>query len=141
VPTSLDAAALEVEAQVFARYLVGRPAPPDLVERYRTAAQVVWGQADEPGDAALLEFVRRHPWSVGPLDAATALLAPGGPLRGRILLMAAILEATPAFADDFLPRAVSIPTLSLRIATAGIVAVCQALAGILLQPIARRRRS
>jgi hypothetical protein len=135
-----DDAVLEAEARIFARYLVGRTPAPDLVARYRDANRALWSGAPGPGDAERLAFVRRHPWSVGPLDAAAALLDPAGQLRSKVLVAAAILEATPAHADDFLPRAVSVAALFWRLAVSGTAAVALAFLGVLLWPLAGRSR-
>jgi hypothetical protein len=78
---------------------------------------------------------------VGPLDAAAALLDPGGQLRSRVLVMAALLEATTAHADDFLPRTLSVPALLWRLAVSGTLAVAHALLGVLLWPLAGRSRA
>jgi hypothetical protein len=134
-----DPAALE--ALLFARYLVGRVPPPDLVERYRDASRAIWEGGTAAAEEALVGFVRRHPWAVGPLDAATSVLQPGGLLRSKILTMAAILEASPAFADDFLPRSVSKGALAWQIFAGGAAASVQALIGLVLLPFARRARA
>ena len=134
-----DPAALE--AHIFARYLVGRVPPPDLVERYHDASRAIWSAPAPPGEEALVAFVRRHPWAVGPLDAITSVLHPGGQLRSKILTMAAVLEASPAFADDFLPRSVSRAALAWQLVVGGAAASAQALLGLVLLPIARRARA
>jgi hypothetical protein len=133
-----------IEARIFARYLVGREPPPDLVERYRDASRTIWGSGDGDGAAAedpLVAFARRHPWTVGPLDAATSVLHPGGVLHARVLTMAAILEASPAFADDFLPRSVSTGALLWHLVAGGAAASLQALVGLVLLPLARRAQT
>jgi hypothetical protein len=132
---------LEREVRLFARYLVDAAPAPDLIERYRGAIRALWPGAPAPGQAALLGFVRRHPWSVGPLDAAAALLDPAGLLRCRILVAAAILETTPAHAAAFLPRTVPIPALLWRLAASGAASALLAAAGLALWPLARRARA
>ena len=67
---------LDMEARTFTRYLVGRPPPPELVARYREANAVLFATPVDPVDAAVVDFVRRHPWSVGLLDAAVGLRRP-----------------------------------------------------------------
>lgn len=129
------------EAQVFARYLVGRMPPPDLVERYRDASRAISSAAAPPGEEALVAFVRRHPWAVGPLDAVTSVLHPSGHLRSKILIMAAVLEASPTFADDFLPRSVSRAALAWQLVAGGAAASVLALVGLVLLPIARGARA
>jgi hypothetical protein len=133
--------ALEAEAHLFGRYLVGRTPPADHVARYCAATCTLWPAAVPPAEAALVAFVRRHPWSLGPLDAAAALLQPGGQLRGKILTMTAVLEASPDFADEFLPRSVSGPAFVGRLLLSGVVAVALALVGLPLYLVATRRRA
>lgn len=127
------------EAHVFARYLVGRTPPAGAVARYRDARRAIWG--DGAAADPVLAFARRHPWSVAPLDAVSCLLEPGGTLHAAILTMAAILEASPQFADDFLPRSVSRAELLWRVLAAGTVTAVEVLAGVLLLPLARRART
>jgi hypothetical protein len=133
-----DDATLDAEARVFGRYLVGSSPGPELLARYRDASRILWPASASPRDAARLAFVRRHPWSVGPLDAAAALLDPGSVLRSKILLTGAILETTTTHADEFLPRTVPVPALLWRLAVSGAVAVAQAIAGVALWRIAGR---
>ena len=131
--------ALALEARRFARYLVGRDPAEPQIERYVAACRTHFVAALARDDAAVLAWVRRHPWSIGPLDAAAGLLRPGGCLRNRILLMAAILETTPEFADHFLPRHVGPLALAARVVGAGVVAVANALVGmVLLRAVIRR---
>src|SRR5438046_9346229 len=108
-----EAPALEAEARLFTRYLVGRPPPAELVDRYRAANAAIFTEPVAREDAALVAFARRHPWSVSLLDAASGLLRPGSLLRNKILLMAAILETSPAFAAELLPRDARPPRLLL----------------------------
>lgn len=132
---------LEAEARIFGRYLVGRTPTPDIVARYCDASRTLWPGEPDPGDAERLAFVKRHPWSVGPLDAAAALLDPSGQLRGKVLVTAAILETTTAHADDFLPGSVSVRALLWRLAVSGTLAVALAVLGALLWPLAGRSRA
>lgn len=134
-------AALEAEARIFGRYLVGGTPEPAVVARYCAASHALWPAPPGARDAALLDFVRRRPWSVGLLDAAAALLDPGGLLRSKVLVMSALLEATPAHADDFLPRSASAPVLLWRVASSGTVAVLQAAVGAVLYRLVGRARA
>ena len=54
-------------------------------------------------DERTLEFVARHPRLLGIIDGGLALRRPRSVVRQRLLLMAAILEASPDHADRFLP--------------------------------------
>ena len=133
--------ALAAEAHAFGRYLVGRPPPAELVARYRDASRVLFTAPVTPAEAAVVGFVRRHPWSVSLLDAATGLLRPASLLRSKILVMAAILETSPEFADDFLFRPVHPLVLALRVAGLGLLVVGRVLVGMALYPAAARSRA
>lgn len=109
------------EAEHFARYLIGEPPLDEEVERYRRAVAVRGAEPVAARDRALLERMRRHPWLIGPLDAGLALLDPDSPVRLRLCLMLAILEASPAHCPRFLPAPYARPKLAglaLRMAAA-----------------------
>jgi hypothetical protein len=131
--------ALATEARLFARYLVGREPTPAHVERYVAANRTLFPETLAPEDAAVLAWVRTRPWSIGLLDGAAGLLRPGGALRNRILLMAAILETTPEFADHFLPHQLGPLALIWRLAVAGTIAVTNALLGLPLYRVIARK--
>ena len=135
-----DDAALAVEARTFARYLVGRVPPDESVARYVDASHALF-PAPPASEESVLAFARRHPWSVGFLDAASGLLRPGSLLRSKLLVMAAILEASPAFADDFLPRSVPPVALFVQLALHGSLVVVRALLGPLVWAAATRSRA
>jgi hypothetical protein len=75
------------EAQVFARYLVGRPPPAAAVARYRDARRTIWADGATTPDP-VLAFVRRHAWSVAPLDAASSLVERSSALHAGVLTVA-----------------------------------------------------
>lgn len=129
---------MEGEARLFARTLVGRVPREELVARYVEACRTLFPAPGSPRDEALLAFARRHPWSVSLLDAACGLLWRNARLRERMLVMAAVLEASPDFAEEFLPRTLGPLALFAQLAGVGIVAVGRALAGVLLLPLAMR---
>lgn len=129
----------EEEAAIFARYLVRGVAPADVVARYREAVTRLFPDPETPRDRALLAFVRRHPWSVGCLDAAAALVARDSRLRQRLLVMAALLETTPEGAAEFLPREPGLGGLAFRLPAIGLGAVARLALGLVLFPIATAR--
>jgi hypothetical protein len=133
-----DAARLEGEARLFARYLVGVVPAEGLIARYAHACRILFPEPGSPRDEALLAFARRHSWSVSFLDAACGLLWRGARMREKVLVMAAVLEASPDFAEEFLPRTVGPLALFVQLAAVGIVAVGRAVAGLLLLPLAMR---
>ena len=130
--------ALEVEARLFGQCLVGRVPSQALIDRYCEANRELVSDSAVTRDAALLGFVRRHPWSVSLLDGACALLQPEGALRVKMLIMTAVLEASTECAEDFLPRATGPFRLALGLANHGVVAILRTLAGLVVYPIARR---
>jgi hypothetical protein len=132
-------AILATEARVFGRYLVGREPTPELVERYVAADRRRARPAPDGQEQALVAYARKHPWSVGPLDTAAALLRPDALLRTKLLRLAAILEASPAFADHFLPMSCSPVGTVMGLVAAGLSAAGQLLLGIVLLAILEMR--
>ena len=109
------------EARVFSRYLLKTDPAPEMIDRYVAAHDRLFTDGVDPGEKRIVEFARRHPWAVGPLDAASGILQPQSVLRKKILVMAAILEASPRFIDSFLPETCSPVRFFLRMAYYGIV--------------------
>ena len=111
------------ECDALARYLVGRPCPADVADRYMRAVNEL-NLALSPVESAIWNTA----CALGPLlaclDAGVALWNRNGAIRRRLLVMFALLEATPENTDRFLfsPR--------------GVVAHVGTLIGLLLAPIA-----
>ena len=132
---------LEDEARVFARYLLHREPPGDLIARYVTAIRTLFPRTLEPTDQVVVDFVRRHPWSLPFIDSAAALFQPGSVLRRKILVFAAILEASPRFVDDFLPQRTAVIECIGKLVAIGAVAVFKvAIGGVLLTLLRRSSR-
>jgi len=129
---------LAAEARLLGCYLVGREPGAPLVDRYARANRALLAAPAEPRDGAILRFVHRHPWSLGFLDAACALLRPGRLLRNKLLVMAAVLEASTDFADDFLPRPCSAQRVLWVLAWQGVRGAARTLVGLVLYSIAVR---
>ena len=127
------------EARAFGRYLVGAEPPQELIERYRVATARLFPDAADPCDEALVDFAARHAWSVAPLDAAAALVRRDSRLREKLLVMAAVLETTPRFADDFLPRACGRLALLGRLTGIGLRAIGETAVGLALYAVIRAR--
>jgi hypothetical protein len=140
VPESGDRE-LEMEGRLFGRYLVGRQPPPELVVRYREANRILLGGSAPGSEVAVVAFARRHPWSIPFLDSAAGLVRPGSLLRNKILVMAAVLEASPTFAEEFLSRTVHPVSLVLRVLGLGTLAVARAAVGVLVYAAASRSRA
>ena len=91
------------EAKVLGRYLVGRDIAEDAVALYVRASQdVTADETDEERKTVL--FAIERPWSLSAIDGALALTRPRALLRRKLLLLTAILEASPHYCAEFLPR-------------------------------------
>ncbi|MBZ4421562.1 hypothetical protein [Myxococcus sp. RHSTA-1-4] len=121
-----------LEAHVFLRYLLGAEPPAEVVERYRAANEKLFAEPASAADARLLDYVTRRPWALPMLDAAAAFRRPDSLLRRKLLVGAAVLEATPDFTARFLPQAVSVPRLVLRGALLGLSVAFKLVVGLIL---------
>ena len=130
--------ALIAEGRLLGRYILGAPPSEAAVLRY--AEKTLRLFAGDTTDFALLRYVARHPWTLPCLDAAAGLVEKDGALRRRLLVMLAILEATPEHAESFLPPEAGTPgplVSSLRLAGWGAVCALQLAGGLILLPVAK----
>ncbi len=118
------------EAAILAPYLVDRPPPDEAVERYVRAHRILPLHASAGADAAIMSFTRHRPWAIPFLDAVGAILRPDLLLRRKLLVMAAILETMPQFADRFLPRHTSTPRALIALAGYGTAAFIKTALGL-----------
>ncbi len=127
------------EARLFSRYLLRRDPPPEMIGRYQAACARLFPTPPEAEAAAVLSFVSRHAWALGPIDAVLAWREPEHDLRRRLLVMSAILEASPRFADLFLPPAsIGLGRLAWRLARAGCGSAVKCALGPVVLAWARR---
>ena len=98
----MPSAMVTAEASALSRYLVNRDCPTEMVERYDRGRALLAGPG--AGRDAVTAFAIDRPWSLPFLDAGAAFVHGGETLRARVLLMAAILEASTRFADEFSAR-------------------------------------
>jgi hypothetical protein len=129
---AVDMAPLRDEAVRLGRYLVGTTPSDELAERYARAHGRVLREPPTPADEAILAFAQTHPWSLPLLDAGTAVVRSAPLLRHKLLVMTAILEATPAHADRMLGGRVALPRLVLRLGRAAISSAIKMAAGAVL---------
>lgn len=127
------------EAVLFSRYLLGQDPPPELADRYAAACAHLFPTHPSPADAAILAYALAHPRALPALDSAAALLRPGSLLRRKVLVMAAVLEATPAGAEHFLPRARTLSGLTSLLFRTAVSAAWNLALGIPLLWLAQRR--
>jgi len=89
------------ECNALARHLVGRPCPPDVAGRY-TRAVTELGLSLTPVERVLWNASCGFRPLLACLDAGVALWNRNGMIRRRLLVMFALLEASPTNADRFL---------------------------------------
>jgi len=130
-------AALREEARVFGRFIAGGPVEHEFVERYVAAHAHLPIEVRDAADERVLTFAVAHPAALPALDAASALVWPHSLLHRKALLMAAILEASPRYADDFLPRRSSWGRLVLLVVSVGLSTAYQVARGLPLLLVLR----
>ncbi|HUI08001.1 MAG TPA: NAD-dependent epimerase/dehydratase family protein [Verrucomicrobiae bacterium] len=136
-PTGMDDAALGREARLFGRYLLGVGPSDELAARYAAANRALLaGELVGPEVA----YALRHPSALPFLDAACALLNPASLLRKKILIMTAVLEASPAHTDFFLKPPPAPVAMLLGLAWQGIRAAAKVALGLPLYLVARRAK-
>jgi hypothetical protein len=118
-------------AQRAARALVGESATGPEMARWRDALRAHDARLPAARDRALWRLMCGAPWLIGLIDAGLALSEPHSPVRLRLYLMLAVLEASPTHAHRFLPRATGALTLPL-LAVRGVIAVLRAACGLAL---------
>jgi hypothetical protein len=120
----------ELEADKIALHVVGRRAGEREKALYAQAMGMLKPDMTEREKAlweSMVRSRRRMAWA----DAGLALVRPSSVLRRRLLVMAAILEASPEYADQFLPRRCP-PREALPVAAAVIRGAFRGIAGVLL---------
>jgi hypothetical protein len=124
----------------MSRYLVGQEPPADIVKRYVEANALLLADTVQRPELAVIDFVRRHPRSVAYLDAAAALIRPRSLLRKKLLLLLALLEASPQFTEFFLPVEQSVSRTVLRLTAHAASFAVKLMIGGFIYPIAVRAR-
>lgn len=117
----MTATELVNECGVFTRHISGRPATARVSEQYSAAHRTLPGM--EPSDGHerwLLRVARRGPAACRIADAWARLAAPEGAFRRKLVVLLAILEVTPPYAEELdQPPGGPVPEW-LRIAASGV---------------------
>jgi hypothetical protein len=92
------------EAATLGRYLIGSSPTDEEKARYVSAIETIALPMSEQ-EKMLWARMMNHPTLIPSIDAALALRNPLSPLRQRIFVMLAILEAGPGRTQHFLPQA------------------------------------
>ncbi len=123
------------EAITFGRYLLGGENPDGKsVELYIEAHQHR-NLAVTDSEKKLFEFVLRNSWALGAVDGALAFKNPKHVIRKKLVVMSAVLECRPAYAELFLPQKRS-AFYFVVFCWVGFRALCKALFGRILLAIA-----
>jgi len=120
----------DLEADQIALYIVGKHAGEReraLYSRAMTALNLGLTGPESALWVSMLCSRRKMAWA----DAGLALLRPSSVLRRKLLVMVAILEASPEFAEDFLPRRCP-PPRAIPVACAAVRSVYRGIAGAAL---------
>lgn len=128
---------LRVEGRLLGRLVLGREPEPEFVERYVEAHEHLFREPARGNDAAVMALIVRRPWLLACVDSAAAMIQPGALVHRKALLMAAILEASPRYADEFLPRRTTWGGLLWLGIGAAIATVCRIVIGIPVLMIVR----
>ncbi len=121
---------LATEARIFSKYLLHKKPSEKAVMLYTKAMQANPGKLDE-SEAKLLRFALRHAWLLGCIDGGLVLVRPHAEVRRRIYTMLSVLETTPEFAQDFLPKRREWPYIFV-VGWAGVHGVVRAAVGIFI---------
>ena len=123
-------APLELEAQIFSRYLLGIDVPKAARELYVTAITSAATHVSA-NDKKLLALTVRRPWLTGCVDGGLVFIRPNSEVRRRLYIMLSILETVPELADQFLPKRRSVWYV-FWLAFVGVRACLRAGVGIVL---------
>lgn len=96
--------ALRLEARALGRMILRREIDAEFIERYIEAHRHLFTGPQPPRELAIVRFAAGRPLLLSCLDTAVAVTQPDSLLHKKALLMAAILETSPRYADEFLPR-------------------------------------
>jgi hypothetical protein len=128
------------ESRIITEYLLDQAPRQELIDRYVEGNTALLNEKFPRSDRAVMEFVRRNPWTLPYLDAAYSILQPGALLRRKILLQLAILETTPHFTDHFMTQHLSVPRFLCHLSGYGLSAFIKMIIGFFIYPFAVKRR-
>lgn len=118
-------------ARVLARALVDEEPGDEEAARFEEAVRLRAPDLPAGRDRALWRLVLRGPGWARVVDAGLAITDPYSPVRHRMCLMLAILEASPRHVRHFLPAPWTWTT-PLELVLAGVAGAFRALAGLAL---------
>ena len=126
------------ESAAIGVYVLGSKPPKEVIARYIAAHRILFGEETPERLAPEVRYIRHHPAMLSFVDAAAGLLRPASPVRKKIFLMVAILEATPTYAEFFLREPDSLLKLLCDLVWQGLRTVATLSIGIPIFLRARR---
>lgn len=118
-------------ARILALALTGDEPTGEEAARYEDAVLLKVPALESPRDRALWRLMLRGPGWARLVDAGLAFADPGSPVRHRVCLMLAVLEASPHHVRHFLPSRWG-PLTLLEILAGGAVGVLRMAAGLVV---------
>ena len=94
---------LAQEAKIIFKFLLVKEPSQKFIDRYVAASQVKQISLDAD-DEKLLVAILKRPWIVGHVDSFFALTKSKSGVRQKVQLANAIAEASPEYAELFLPQ-------------------------------------
>lgn len=119
------------EAITFGKYLLSGENPDERSIALYEAAHQHKKIEVSAAEKKLFEFALRNRWALGAIDGALAFKNPEHVIRRKLLVMSAVLECRPQYADLFIPKKRSLFYI-VAFGWIGFRAVCKAVCGRVL---------
>jgi len=139
-PSVEEVKILEKECRLITRYLIEEEPSQEFISTYIMGNSSLLSDPQLEEDLSIMSFIRQYAWVLPFMDAACGILRPRSLLRKKILLMVAILEASPHYINHFLPEAVSGPRFFFSMLRYGVQAGVKVILGFCIYPMAIRVR-
>lgn len=123
------------QAQIFTHYLIRKKAHPAVLKLYARSFKNTTTLSKH--DLRLLAIMQKYPLSIGFIDAGLAISNPHSEARRRIYVMLAILEASPLYHNEFLPKKRS-RLYALYIFYVGAISLARGLLGVVIVKVIAR---
>jgi len=120
------------EYPIFSRYLLGEPGAERLRDHYEAAARRLAASAFSPRSAATIATVLANPNQLPYADAACGFLDPENTLRRRLIVLTAVLEASPEHTRHFLHQGENRPDVFRALAMIGLRSAWYTVIGALM---------
>ena len=122
---------MKEEAITLGKYLLSGEMPDERSIALYAAAHEHRKLDIQVDEQKLFSFALKNRWAIGAIDGALAFKDPQHILRRKLLVMSAVLESRPKYAELFLPKRRSFFYVFV-FAWIGCRALCKAIAGRVL---------